>query len=815
MNRLILLILFSFCIFTHSSGQDVRKSVVATRTGAEPKIDGNLNDSVWRNATVITDFKQQLPIYNKNQSFKTEVRILYDNAAIYVSSKMYDPHPDSILRQLGNRDDDLNADMFTIALDTYNTQIDAYYFSVTASGVQMDSRKMDETFNAVWQSAVKITSEGWNVEIKIPYSAIRFPGIEKQNWGMQLDRNIRRYRESDQWGLEEQGKLNNLIFWGQLTDISSIKAPLRLSVSPYFSAYAENYPYNEKGVNNWSTSVSGGMDLKYGLNEAFTIDMTLLPDFSQVKTDNQIKNLTAFETVYTEQRSFFKEAIDLFQRSNLFYSRRIGRTPINFDAPYENLQPDEKVIKNPTAARLINATKFSGRSASGLAVGVFNAITGDTYAEIENSEGIKRKVLTDPQTNYSIVVLDQALKHNSSMYVINTNTYRWGNYRRSNASGAGFTLYNKSNSYRIITSGEISHVYNMPGIATSSPDSKNGYRYIAQVQKVSGNVQFSLAHSVIDNKFDINDLGLNRTVSEVTNFAGMTYNIFQPVGIFRNMVTAFDYSRTTHYQTGMLTSNELKIENETTFINYLTFWGYVARDITELYDYYEPRAVGRFYLRPGNQSEHFGISSDYRKPFALDLFFSFINNKEARFDRSLQISPIFRVNDKLMFNPSSTIEYISNDKGYVSSANQEIIFGRRNITSVENTFNGRYLFRNNLSLNIWLRHYWMKGAYNQYYTLDNNGRLSNNDAYTGKNDFNFNSFNIDLTFSWEFAPGSNLSMVWKNAITTEDNEILRSYTHNFNETMDAPQLNSFSLRILYYLDYQNLKKQVHENTKPG
>ena len=814
MNRL-LLILFLFSIIAQSFGEDI-KTAVASRTVAEPKIDGILNDSVWMNATVITDFKQQLPIYNKKQSFKTEVRILYDDKAIYVSAKMFDPHPDSILRQLGNRDDqNLNTDIFTIALDTYNKQIDAYYFSVTASGVQMDARKMDETFNAVWQSAVKITKEGWNVEIKIPYSAIRFPGIEKQNWGMQLHRYIRRYRESDLWNLEEQGKLNNLIFWGQLTDIKSIKAPLRLSVSPYFSSYAENYPYNQKGVNNWSTSVSGGMDVKYGLNEAFTLDMTLLPDFSQVKTDNQIKNLTAFETVYTEQRSFFKEAIDLFQRSNLFYSRRIGRTPINYDEAYNNLQPDEKVISNPTAAKLLNATKFSGRTSSGLAVGLFNAITGDTYAEIENSEGFRRKVLTDPQTNYNILVLDQTLKHNSSMYLINTNTFRWGNYRRSNASGAGFTLYNKTNSYRILTSGEISNVYNIPGITIGSTTTKDGYRYIAEFQKVSGKVQFSLAHSVIDNKFDINDLGLNRTVSEVTNFAGLTYNIFQPVGIFRDMITALDYSRTTHYQTGKLTSNELKIENETTFINYLTFWGYVARDVTDLCDYYEPRTDGRFYLRPDNQSEHFGISSDYRKPFALDLFFSFITNREARFDRSIQISPIFRVNDKFMINPASTIEYISNDKGFVSTANPDIIFGRRNITSVENTINGKYLFRNNLSLNIWLRHYWMKGVYNQYYTLENNGRLIDNDVYAAKNDFNFNSFNVDLTFNWEFAPGSNLSMVWKNAITTQDSDVLRNYTRNFSETLDAPQLNSFSLRILYYLDYQNLKKHNHQNTKQG
>jgi len=798
-------VLQSFCI-------NDRKAVIATRTASEPKIDGNLNDSVWNNAHVIRDFRQQLPLYNTNPGFRTEVRVLYDDAAIYISAKMYDSHPDSILKQLGNRDDqNLNADYFTFALDTYNTQIDAYYFSVTASGVQLDSRKLDKTFNAVWQSAVKITSEGWTAEIKIPYSAIRFPGKDKQNWGMQFVRYIRRYRETDQWGLEEQGKLNNMLFWGQLNDISSIKAPLRLSLSPYFSAYAENYPYNQKGVNNWSTSFSGGMDLKYGLNEAFTLDMTLMPDFSQVKTDNQIKNLTAFETVYTEQRSFFKEAIDLFQRSNLFYSRRIGRIPINFDTPYVNLQADEKVIKNPTAAKLLNATKFSGRSGSGLAVGVFNAITGDTYAEIESSAGSKRRVLTDPQTNYNIVVLDQALKHNSSMYLINTNTYRWGNYRRSNASGAGFTLYNKTNTYRILTSGEISNVYHIPGLDAGTSTTKNGYRYNAQLQKVSGKIQFSIAHSVIDNKFDINDLGLNLTVSEVTNIASVSHNIFQPVGIIRDMITVYSYTNTSHYQTGKTTSNQIRIENETTFMNYLTFWGYVSKDVSELHDYYEPRKEGSFYLRPGLMTEHFGISSDYRKPFALDMFVSFTTNNDRLFDRWITISPILRVSDKLLINHSFTFEYISNDKGFASSDNQNIYFGRRNITSIENAFTGRYMFKNNLSLNVWLRHYWMKGIYNKYYTLGNDGRLNDNDTYTGKNDFNFNSFNVDLTFNWEFAPGSNLSMVWKNAITNENSDIMQSYIRNFRETLDAPQLNSFSLRILYYLDYQNLKSRFRKH----
>ena len=175
------------------------------------------------------------------------------------------------------------------------------------------------------------------------------------------------------------------------------------------------------------------MDLKYGINESFTLDMSLLPDFSQVQSDNKIKNLTAFETVYEEQRPFFKEAVDLFMKGDIFYSRRIGKTPALFYSLDDNLNEGEHIIKNPVQQRLINATKVSGRTKNGLAIGLLNAITAHTYAKVAEEPGTTRKVLTDPLTNYNLLVLDQALKNNSNFYITNTNVVRDNNFRGNTA----------------------------------------------------------------------------------------------------------------------------------------------------------------------------------------------------------------------------------------------------------------------------------------------------------------------------------------------------------------------------------------------
>ena len=169
---------------THAQAQ---KELSALRTNENISIDGQLQETEWKNADVATSFLERNPTEGNSPRFKTEVRVLYDDDNIYVLGYCFDDHPDSILTQLGERDDiggrnTLNTDVFTVSFDTYNKMLDAFTFAVSASGVQADSRISDDSFNAVWESAVQIVEDGWIVEIRIPYYAIRFPKGERQIW---------------------------------------------------------------------------------------------------------------------------------------------------------------------------------------------------------------------------------------------------------------------------------------------------------------------------------------------------------------------------------------------------------------------------------------------------------------------------------------------------------------------------------------------------------------------------------------------------------------------------------------------------------
>ncbi len=297
------------------------------------------------------------------------------------------------MTQLGERDDRLNADHFAVSFVTYNKKIDAFTFKVSASGVQSDSRISDQVFNAVWDSPVDIVDDGWVVEIKIPHYAIRFPKEDKQLWKINFLRETRRSRTEVQWSLVPKEVETEINYWGDLIGLADIKDPARVSLSPYVSSFT-------KLENNESSYGFGAVaDLKVGLNESYTLDMTLLPDFSQVRSDNIVKNLGAFEVVFDEQRPFFQEGVDLFNLGDLFYSRRIGGVPEGCFSALSEVDSNE-VIENPITSRLINVTTVSGRDKNGLGIGIMNAVTAPVTATIENIEtGNKQEIQTNPLVN--------------------------------------------------------------------------------------------------------------------------------------------------------------------------------------------------------------------------------------------------------------------------------------------------------------------------------------------------------------------------------------------------------------------------------
>ncbi len=810
-STLLYFILFSVM---GAHAQDTLKSCLATRVSKAPKIDGKLDDEAWINSLVTSDFIQGRPLENTKPSFLTEVRVTYDNSAIYVAAQLHDPSPDSVLHELGIRDNnDLNADLFEVKIDPYNTRQDAFIFGVWASGVQIDSKWTDATFNAVWLSAAEINSEGWAVEIKIPYSAIRFPKKEIQKWGIQFTRNIRRSREFDQWSYTPSGSGNPLNFWGNLEGIEQIKTPVRLSMTPYLSGYIEQSPYldHDGTIDMLSTySYNLGADIKYGIDDRFTLDLTLFPDFGQVQSDSKIKNLGFREVTYDENRSFFREGTDLFSKNGLFYSRRIGKTPSGYFGLYNQLNPGDSIISNPSQVKLLNAAKVSGRTNNGLGIGIFNAVTADMYAEVQDAIGERRKILTEPLTNFNILVLDQQLKNNSNLYFINTNVIRDKTFQDANVTGAGFTFYNHKSTYAIDGLGHLSQKLSKVDGTKETYTDQLGYKYFLGLRKSSGKLQWGLSRQVTSSGIYTSDLGFQSIPNVVNNRIFVDYFQFKPKRIFRegNQSVSMDYS--THYLTKKITGLQFNYSGFASLLDYNAIFGGMGITPMVALDYNDTRIEGRYAKTLRYYYAYIGISSDYRKKFAIDLtqnlsnFLDYFKMEGYNTDLTLR----YRFSNKLTSKYTFAFYYDPFNYGFADIDSLEhVIYGGRRLHTYINRLAINYIIKRDMTISLIGRHYWNTGEYRKYFTIEENGDFTENALYTGNKSFNYNTFNIDFVYAWIFAPGSTLSLVYKNSIEKEESFTATKFGNNFSNTIDSPQTNSLSLKVLYFLDYLYLKKR--------
>lgn len=791
-----------------TEGQETRKQAEAYRTSAVPTIDGVLDEAEWKNSIPADEFFQYDPYNGPPASNKTEVRIMYDDKALYIGAMMYDNSPDSILTELGFRDaHNLNADYVSINLNTYNDGLNVVTFGVTASGVQFDQKEIndddDRSWNAVWLSKVSINEQGWVAEIKIPYSAIRFPESDDQTWGFNIWRSVRRKREMSSWNFVDKKIEGKNRQSGELINLRNIKPPLRLSFTPYVSGYLEK----QADAENWDYSLNYGMDLKYGINESFTLDMTLIPDFGQVQSDDEIFNLSPFEVYYEERRPFFTEGTELFEKGDIFYSRRVGSLPDGYSSVEDSLNEGEFVNDNPNKTKLINATKISGRTNKGLGIGVFNAMTSQTVATIvDSTTGSERTIETQPFSNYNMLVFDQNLKNNSYVSLYNTNVYKGKSYYVANVTGTEFQLFNKASSYSLFGRFNLSQKY----FPTDSIDL--GHEYGLSFGKVSGNFRFSVNHFVRSDTYDPNDLGFLRVNNSFDNSVEFEYNIYDPFGKFLSLSNSVAAWHESLYSPRKFVEFGVFANSRATFINRLTVGLNADLNPVESNDYYEARTDGRVYIQPPKYEFGGFLSPDYRKAFIVDVRGDYEWSSEYNQQFwSLRLSPRWRVNDKLTFRLNLDYEAADNDIGYVDDIVvndvDEIVFGRRNLENFENVLQTSYIINNKLALDFRLRHYWLTVRYNQYYLLTEDGYLTPSD-YSEKNDFNFNAFNIDMIIRWEFAPGSELALAWKNALLTlEDSELADEYFKNLRNVLESPADNSFSLKVLYYLDYLYLKRK--------
>ncbi len=802
--------------FTAKALNNEKRTLEIVKVEHGPKIDGLLDEDVWLQAAVAKDFTQYEPYNGAEPSLPTDVKIIYDNHAIYFGAIMYDNNPDSIIKDLGVRDEfsGMNSDLFTVLISTFNDGVNAVEFMVSASGVQSDGKHNgnngDPNWDGVWESAVKITDDGWIVEMKIPYSALRFSQDDIQTWGIHFFRQIRRYREWSSWNFVDinvKGKINQM---GEISGIKDVEPPLRLSVTPYVSAYLEN----DADGNQWNNNFNAGMDLKWGINPSFTLDMILIPDFGQVQSDDEVLNLSPFEIKYDEKRSFFTEGTELFSKGNIFYSRRIGSRPKGADDEVEDqLNENETITLNPSETKLINATKISGRTSGGLGIGFINAMTGAVDAEIEDSvSGVKRKYRTQGFTNYNMLVLDQTLKNNSYISLANTNVLHAEDNYTANVTATEFKLLDKENAYQLYGRGALSQKY--------SESTDLGHYYVVQAAKTKGNFLFELTHTIESDTYDPNDMGYVRNNNEATWDLELSYDINKPFWKVLNWRNEISFRHTSLYKPRKYSDFEINFRTNTTFAkNYLHAGFYIELKPFNRYDYFEPRVDGWRYNRNKMYYSQAWLSTDYRKKMALDIRASVWEAfNYDQYGYGFTFSPRYRISDKWLLIYSASISTDYNTYGYVddyinentNGVNEQIInFGMRDQHTITNTINTNYIFNNKMSLSFRARHYWSRVEYDDFYTLQKNGDLGESigyDAYGNDADYNYNAFTIDMKYLWRFAPGSELALVWKNAIYTSETDIVNNFWDNLDHTMGASQINSISLKILYYLDYQYLKR---------
>jgi len=784
-----------------------KRSLEAVRTVI--KLDGIADEEAWAKAPMQTDFTNLNPIPWGKPSQATEIRVLYNDKGFYVSSMMYDASPDSIQMELTERDNLGNTDWFAISLDPYNSGQNGFAFLMTPANVQYDAQYStdgeDNNWDAVWQSKSVIRDDGWSVEVFVPYSAIRFPKTDVQEWTINFVRRVQRNQEKSFWTALDPNIDGYLNQCGKLTGLRNIKAPVRIQATPFVAVYG--LKARSAGAEKASTgsSVTGGMDLKVGLSEAFTLDMTLIPDFGEARSDDQILNLGPFEQRFDEQRAFFTEGTELFNKGGFFYSRRVGGRNYFGSALNDQMQEGETVIDNPGRATLYNATKISGRTASGTGIGFFNAVEQETRAVVRNVEGEDREVITNPLTNYNVAVIDQNLKNNSSLTLINTNVLREGAAPDANVTGLLFDLHNKSNKYAI--QGKVGYSQRFLTENTST-----GHEAALRLAKISGNWTWSLIAGEESDTYDINDLGIIFSNNERFARGVINYNHRKPFfnGFFLNGGAGTDLEYNTLYKPGKFTESAMEswVYAQTKHFWNVNFWAETS--LADEFDYFEPRVKGRVLRNPGFRNFGGWMGTDSRK--AIRLNGNFNTNGYYGADRSdlyLNLGARWRMSDRLSLNAGVFRGKDNNEVGFINKGegeNPDVFMGKRDVTSVEASLSGKYSFTANMTLNLRLRHYWSGVTYNSFHLLAEDGTLADTD-YNENHDQDFDAFNVDLIYRWRFAPGSDMFLVYKSNITDFDLRRAENYGESFGDLWrDTPRNGSVSLKVVYWLDYASFVK---------
>ncbi|MBL7774139.1 MAG: carbohydrate binding family 9 domain-containing protein [Chitinophagaceae bacterium] len=806
-NLMKMLLLLCFALQARAQEYVIRS------TNKPLKLDGVVSEEAWKDANLADNFTQWVPHPDQPSLYKTEVRILYTKSGIYLGAKLYQPKQEQ-LRQITARDEltRCNADVFSLHLDPYNDKQNGFVFRVSSVGVQQDERISggtefgDITWDAVWDAKTSAYEDHWELEIEIPFSAIRFSSSANPIWGMNFTRLVRKKNETSYWSPISLTKNGFLSQEGKLLGFENINPPVRLFLYPYLTLGYYEKPSN--GRTETGFSKSGGLDFKYGVNESFTLDATLIPDFSQVISDNLIRNLSAFEQQLNENRPFFTEGTELFNKADLFYSRRVGARPDKFyevDALYGDTSKYE-IRRNPNVTTLLNAIKFSGRTKKNLGIGIFNAITSPMHALVyDKIENKSIRYETSPLSNYNVLVLDKPFKGQSFLNFTNTSMLRQGESHDANVSSLQWVQFDKKEKHSIMLVGKWSNQFR--------DTIQSGTYVLGEFRKTAGKFRFGVSGSILSPNYNQTDMGIQFNLNEVLQNVSFTYGENKPKLPF---LQTYRITFENFFRENFIPYQFKEYQSKLTYFwLFKSFWDvtleleskpFAPVDFYLLRSYYK-KLITNPYFWTG-----LGGSSDSRKK----LFWAFYcgygfsnNNKTGYFYSEQSIRYLIQNKFEITLKGSMTRDDANIGFAYYDESIQEPIVGKRFVREYEGNLTVKYNFSPTLNINTRFRHYNTFITYQGLFRVGDEGDWRNR-FYSSSSAFNenFNLQNVDVFLNWIFRPGSRLVFSYKQWLQNAyilNNRPNNQYYNNVYEVIQSPKAYEVALRLIYFLDYNRLK----------
>ncbi len=829
-----------------------------------PVIDGNISEDAWNVVEWSSDFTEKDPDEGTPPSHQTLFKVMYDAKFLYVAIRALDSEPDLIQQRLSRRDG-FAGDRVNVIIDSYHDKRTAFVFTTTAAGVKgeeiatQNGNDWDASWNPIWYTNAKVDDKGYTVEMKIPFSQLRFGNAKEQIWGFNVNRTIFRFQERSLWQRIPNDQAGFISEAGELHGLKDLVAQKQLEIQPFTVLQYDNYPAETGNPyrDGSDFKINGGLDAKIGITNDLTLDLTINPDFGQVEADPGAIALDGFQIFFKEQRPFFVENKNIFDfefangRDNLFYSRRIGRNPHRS----ANLQAGE-FAKEPINSTILGAAKFSGKTQNGWSIGVLESVTANEYAEIRETDGGTREEIVEPLTNFFVARAQKDFNNRNSFIggiFTATNRNLNGNFKELHKAAytGGIDYQHNWHNRDYFLEGNVimSHVMGSKEAITATQQklrhnfgrvdaghvsvdpnrtslTGTGGR-IEAGKNGGGNWRYNAGFIWRSPELELNDVGFLRQTDEMIQFANLRYLWQVPKGIYRSIQARFNQFSTYDFD-GNFNRIQYEIKGN---VNWKNNWW------TELELGHKPRIFTNSFLQGGPRwrfsdetymALFFGTDRSKKMSYTLGYVNSGAKQNSFSFERY-----VLRMNyqpfDALSIALSTEFEKNPNKTQYVNQTDfgaiKRYILGEIDNQTWSTTLRLNYSLNPNFSIQFYGQPFISRGRYtnfnyvnnataedlyervnwytnnqiskvNDTYLIDEN--LNGNTDYSFSNpDFSFVQLRTNLVARWEYIPGSDLFFVWARGGVTYDDPASSLSNSIRNQITNSKVEDTFLIKATY------------------